>query len=185
MKDNLTKLISSGLKYLVGLIVAALVGWGLLSADDVKALDPDVAAASASASGVIATGLTAVSQAVWRKYFPKGTSDITGPGGTLMLLISTVVALGALPSCNALTEIQKIAEEYPATAILYYRDPETGAKAGLSASPGKATTIFGRVPIYDEQTGKLIGMADVSQPITKPKKPAASAAPRAEVIPAK
>ena len=51
--------------------------------------------------------------------------------------------------------------DYPITGTLSYRDPNTGAKAGLSYSP--ATRIKGgiTVPIYDAQTGELLGVTDV------------------------
>jgi len=89
-------------------------------------------------------------------------------GGASVLLISMAAAVGGLlPSCKTLSKIEEIAREYPATASIYYRDPKSGAKAGLTATPGKPTVIFGRVAVLDPDTGEVIGWTDLSIPVGK------------------
>lgn len=161
MKDQLVKLISDGLKWLVGFITASLVGYGLLTVDDAKQIHTEAVAVIAGAAGILTLLATMVIQAAWKKIF--GGS---GSGGNLMLLIGTVVAVGGLlPSCNTFADV---------TGGVYYRDPESGAKAGLTFTPGEAVKLHGKVPLLDPETGEQIGLADLTVPITKPKKVAAT-----------
>jgi hypothetical protein len=93
-------------------------------------------------------------------------------GRASLLLICTVAAVGGLlPSCKTFDRLQEIAREYPATVSIYHRDPKTGAKAGLVAEPGKAPSYFGRLPVYDPQTGELTGWAEISGPLAREVKP--------------
>jgi hypothetical protein len=57
--------------------------------------------------------------------------------------------------------------DYPITGSVVYRDPETGAKGGLVFRPGESPVGTVRVPIYDEETGELVAMADVEAPIIR------------------
>lgn len=54
--------------------------------------------------------------------------------------------------------------EYPVTGSITYRDPDTGAKGGLVFSPGEPPTASIRVPVYDDETGELIGLAELEMP---------------------
>jgi len=101
------------------------------------------------------------------KIFPSlgerlGDAVSGGMSGTAsLLLICTAVAVGGLlPSCKALSE-------YPLKGGFYYRDPGTGAKAGLTFEPGKAPVLHGSVPVYDPETGEEIGRAELQGPLSR------------------
>lgn len=68
-----------------------------------------------------------------------------------LLLIMLLLAL-LLPSCGA---------EYPLNGSVSYRYPQSGAKAGLVFAPGKPVRGSVKVPVYDPQTGALIGQVDL------------------------
>lgn len=160
MKQQLATLISAGLKYLIGLLVAALIGWNLLSADDARSIDAETAAAVTTVSGFVAAILTGVAQAAWRKFFPVGTNKDSGAvsvGDPLPLILLCTVVAGSLllPSCA----------DFRGTGGLYYRDPETGAKAGLRYEGGEAS-YTARVPVYDDQ-GNVIAWAEMSGPLAR------------------
>lgn len=80
---------------------------------------------------LIITALWRVALAWLTKVFRTGSGENGGgPGGlSLWMLISTAVALGgSLPSCA-------IHGEYPVTGSVTFRDPHSGAKAGLTFYP--------------------------------------------------
>jgi hypothetical protein len=81
--------------------------------------------------------------------------DGSGSGMVPMLglLCMAVGLLGGLPSCSM---------EYPITGTLSYRDPQTGAKAGLSYSSQDKLRGSLAVPIYDPATGKRTGYAQLA-----------------------
>lgn len=84
-------------------------------------------------------------------------------GGVPLWIIATAGLMGfCLPSCAP--------NDYPITGSLYYRDSNSGAKGGLTFSPGRAPVASVRVPIYDPQTGELKGLAELSAPLVKPAK---------------
>lgn len=89
-----------------------------------------------------------------------GERDNGMPGGLpLIALIGTVAALmGVLPSCSprALDGV---------TGSIHYRDPQTGAKAGLVFDPAAPPRARIAVPLIDAETGEQIGFADLSAPI--------------------
>lgn len=79
-------------------------------------------------------------------------------GGALpigMLLVVGLVLLPALPSCSS---------DYPLSGSISYRDPDTGAKGGLTFTPD-GQEGFIRVPIIDPDSGEQIGLADLRVPI--------------------
>lgn len=162
MKDALTTLFAKGLKYVFGLAIAGLIGHGLLTADDAVKLDAESITAITVISGFLGTVLAAIAQAVLYKISPgmEETKD-SGGGSNLPLAILGFATAGlmgfSLPSC--------MPKDYPVTGSIYYRDSESGAKAGLTFAPGKPPTATLRVPIYDPETGELTGMADLSVPI--------------------
>ncbi|WAC18868.1 hypothetical protein OVA24_16680 [Luteolibacter sp. SL250] len=83
-------------------------------------------------------------------------------GGASVLLISMAAAVGGLlPSCA----------DYPMTGGVFYRHPESGAKAGLTFEPGKPPSYTAKVPVYAPETGKLTGWAEVSGPLAREVKP--------------
>ena len=81
----------------------------------------------------------------------------SGGAGQLPLGLLLFCGLGFLffPSCA----------EYPLQGGIYYRDSNSGAKGGLTFRPGQKPEAFIKVPIYDEETGALIGSADLRGPL--------------------
>ena len=57
-----------------------------------------------------------------------------------------------LPSCT----------NYPVEGSVMYRDPESGAKGGLVFVPGEKPKGFLSVPIYDPETGAVVGQATLN-----------------------
>lgn len=49
----------------------------------------------------------------------------------------------------------------PVTGGVYYRDPDTGAKAGVKFEDGQRKPWL-RVPLRDEETGQLNGVIDIT-----------------------
>ena len=70
----------------------------------------------------------------------------------MILLMAAACVFLCPPSCAG----------YPLTGSVYYRDPSSGAKAGMAFRPGEAPRASVRIPIYDQSTGEVIGMADLS-----------------------
>lgn len=92
-----------------------------------------------------------------------GNASGGGSGGgwlplALMLTAGLLIAT-ALPSCSG--------SGYPLSGSISYRDPNTGAKGGLVFEEGKKPRASVRVPIYDPETGELVGMADLSGPLAR------------------
>ena len=85
---------------------------------------------------------------------PSGSSG----GGTPLGLFLLCSACLFLPSCSS---------EYPFEGSVSYRDPDSGAKGGLVFSPGEKPLGFLRVPIYDPETGELVGSAEISGPLAE------------------
>ncbi len=147
-----------------------LLGWGLIAPESVAAIND----AGGDLVVPLATFVMAVLAGVFRflmllvgKKFPalSGKSEIevrdggaSGGAGVAPLLALFLIAgcLTMLPSCGA---------EYPITGQISYRDPGSGAKGGLVFSPGEKPLGFLRVPIYDEESGELVGSAEVSGPL--------------------
>lgn len=48
----------------------------------------------------------------------------------------------------------------PVTGSVYFRDPDTGAKAGVKFDDGKSKPWL-RVPVRDNATGQINGMIDI------------------------
>ena len=160
MNQQLTTLFSAGLKYLIGALMAALVGWNLLPADGAAAIDSEMAAVITTVAGFLAMIATAVVQHVWAQKFPKAEKQGSGAGSggsPLPLLLLCGVAAVLLPSCGA---------EYPMTGGFFYRDPNTGAKAGLKFEDGKGS-YYGKVPVYDPETGEMIAYAELEGPLAR------------------
>lgn len=134
----------------------------LLSADDASALTE---AFGKLIEPLVIIGVLVIT-AVWRialawgaKYFRHAAGEETknnGAGMTPMLVgLCMAAALMGLcpPSCSS---------DYPITGSLSYRDPKSGAKAGLSYSPSHKLRGSVAVPIYDPETGKRTGYAQLA-----------------------
>jgi hypothetical protein len=107
------------------------------------------------------------------KFLPSPRSENRSggaPGGDALLLLvacMTAASFGLLSSCtNA---------DFPVTGSVFYRDPKTGAKAGLAFVPGERPNAYVRVPVYDPETGEKRGEANLSAPIAKRAIPAVDA----------
>lgn len=106
--------------------------------------------------GLIAVALSRLVIAWLGNIFRRGAGEIGDrtSGIAPLLWIGTAAALlGGLPSCSF--------GEYPLTGTISYRDPNSGAKGGLTFSPGVAPRATLKVPIYDPQSGEMIGLADL------------------------
>lgn len=75
------------------------------------------------------------------------------PNFFILLILLCLIAL-LFPSCAT--------RDWPVTGSLSYRDPASGAKAGMTFTPGSAPKATVKVPIYDKTTGELVGMADLT-----------------------
>jgi hypothetical protein len=73
----------------------------------------------------------------------------------LLILLTGILALA---SCGG---------NYPVTGSISYRDPNSGAKGGLVFEPGKAPRASVRVPVYHPETGELIGVGELSGPLSR------------------
>lgn len=89
--------------------------------------------------------------------FPPEENSSGGSGGILPLALwlgLSMAVVGTLPSCAPGTE-------FPVTGSLAYRDPRSGAKGGLVFSPGLPVQGRVQMPIYDPQTGAVLGAVDL------------------------
>lgn len=137
----LSKTLWLNLIALVSMILPPVREW--LAANPVEA---------AAALAAVNTLLRFVTRDKLRLSSDGGPSGGTGWGaGAVALLLA--LSLFALPSCSGLGD-------YTVNGAAYYRDPGTGAKGGLRIVDG-VRTWFGRVPVYDEDTGEQIGSAEV------------------------
>lgn len=147
-----------------GLLAAVALVWGILSNEGIEAWFSLARKVLSSVAGVLVIsgvldpdkanvllGLAVSFLSMGWSLFGKG--NIPPPAVPLILLFACAACL--LPSCGA-------NGEYPVTGTIYLRDPESGAKAGLVFADGVPPRATLKVPIYDDTTGELIGMADVS-----------------------
>lgn len=75
----------------------------------------------------------------------------------LRILLIALFALAALvltPSCGT--------RGWPVTGSISFRDQQSGAKAGMVFEHGAAPRATVKVPIYDKDSGELVGMADLT-----------------------
>jgi len=161
MKEQLTSLITRGLKYLLAIVLAALVAKGVFSEQLAEQLTAEASTVILGASALMAAVLMACFEWAWKKFFPRGNSSDSGAGsgGSLVpLILICTVAASLLPSCGNLSE-------YPVTGGLFYRDPSTGAKAGLKFQDGKGS-YYGKLPLYDDQ-GNLVAYTELEGPLSK------------------
>lgn len=85
-------------------------------------------------SGFVAVILSRLAMPFLTNLFRRGAGEKGDSGGGLnllglvgILMIGTA-AVGTLPSCSP-------TDEYPLTASISFRDPQSGAKAGLTYTP--------------------------------------------------
>ena len=100
------------------------------------------------------------------RFVTKGAVSIFPPeeksggvsGGTTLLVLwlgLSMTVVGTLPSCVP-------GQEYPLSGTVSYRDPRTGAKGGLVFVPGQPVGGRVQLPIYDPQTGAVLGAVDLA-----------------------
>jgi hypothetical protein len=89
-----------------------------------------------------------------------GNKSGGGLGGlpAVLFLVAGLGCLLALPSCSP---------DYPVIGSITLRDPKSGAKGGLVFTPGEAPRASVRVPVYDPETGELIGMGELTGPLSR------------------
>lgn len=81
-----------------------------------------------------------------------------GPGeglGAWVMIGTAAALLGALPSCSPVSGL-------PIVGSVSYRDPRSGAKAGLVFDPAGPPRARVAVPILDPDTGEQVGFAELS-----------------------
>ncbi|MEM1083240.1 MAG: hypothetical protein AAGI48_03895 [Verrucomicrobiota bacterium] len=91
--------------------------------------------------------------------FPGESSGSGSSGGIASVLVMSMAAaclLGGslLSSCSSAN-----LAGYDIKGSIYYKDPDSGAKAGIDFDDGPRG--FVKLPVYDEDTGEVIGVADV------------------------
>jgi len=155
MKDQLTSLLRHSLTALAGL-GTLLAARGCVAAEDAEAVN----SAGATLIEVVAVVLAAILARLLISLLGKeknakigngsGGTQLYGLGGCLLFLS---VGAGSLLSSSC--------AEYPLGGTLTYRDPESGAKGGLVFAEGEKPKGFVTVPIYDPETGKEIGRAEL------------------------
>jgi hypothetical protein len=148
--------------WLFGILVTWLTIY--LSADDLKTATEAVNALIEPlviVAGFVAVILVRLAMPFLNKIFRRGAGENSdgetgagSAGGLVPLLLLCLGIAALLPGCQTL-------QDYPFTASISYRDPASGAKAGLSYSPDKKLKGGVTVPIYDAQTGELLGVTDV------------------------
>lgn len=93
------------------------------------------------------------------RFATKGKVNIFGenttpPAGSLMAFLVAGAAVGsglALPSCSP---------SFRPKVEVKLRDPKSGAEAALSYRPDKKVRGGVTVPVYDAETGELLGVTD-------------------------
>lgn len=88
----------------------------------------------------------------------KASGGMSG-GASLLIICTAALSMAGLPSCSSLSE-------YPITGSIFYRDPNSGAKGGLTFTPGSPATATVKIPIYDGD-GKMTGYADLTGPLSR------------------
>ena len=150
-----------------------LFTWNLVDPGSVEAINKagaDLIVPLTAFIGVVFVGLARAAM-IWLgnrfPFFSKlsvsngnvGTRPSGGHGNLpLGLLLFCGLGFLFLPSCSG---------EYPITGQISYRDPASGAKGGLVFEPGKAPRASVRVPVYDPNTGELIGVGELSGPLAR------------------
>jgi len=62
----------------------------------------------------------------------------------------------------AVTGLTACTTEYPIMGTISYRDPSSGAKGGLTFTPGESPKAYVKVPITDPETGATVGYVDLN-----------------------
>lgn len=152
-----------------GIVAAIMLGWGLIHNEGPEAWYSLARKVISSVAGVLViTGTLQPDKAqviigvvmstmamLWSAAGKDVSGDPPAPPAVPLLLLLLAGASFMLPGCAG----------YPITGTVYLRDPSSGAKGGLTFTPGEAPKATIKIPIYDEKTGELIGMADLSSEI--------------------
>lgn len=142
-----------------------LLTWNVVAPESVEAINKAGANLVEPLSVFIGAIFAGMARAaiLWfgKKFSNGGVSEkggaSGGSGGILPLALFCLAAACLLPSCTG----------YPLTGSIAYRDPQSGAKGGLVFTPGAPPRASVRVPVYDPQTGELIGVGELSGPLSR------------------
>jgi hypothetical protein len=138
---------------------------GLIDQADVAQTNADAAQAVPLIASIAAAVVSRILLLLAAKYAPRlGSllgSQSSGTGVSLLAMgVTAAVLCSALPSCNPGTA-------FPVTGSIFYRDPKSGAKAGLAFTPGERSKAYFRVPVFDPETGEKRGEANLEIPVGK------------------
>lgn len=137
---------------------------GLIDQADVAQTNADAAQAVPLLASIAAAILSRILISLLAKYAPGFRSLLgkssSGTGVSIWAMGTAVGAFALLPSCSPDASL-------PITGSIYYRDPKSGAKAGLAYTPGERGRAYVRVPVYDPETGEKRGEANLSIPVGK------------------
>lgn len=149
----------------------------------IQAILAAVAAIAATVAGLDLTGFVTVlppDLAKWLVIVPSGAAAIVHIAQTVKLELEKidhladddddypVNAFGILAILSALMILPSCADSgYPVTGQISFRDPKSGAKGGLVFEQGKPPRASVRLPVYDPQTGELIGVGELSGTLSR------------------
>jgi len=137
---------------------------GLIDQADVAQTNADAAQAVPLIASIAAAVVSRILLLLVAKYAPRlGSllgSQSSGTGVSLLAMGAAVGAFALLPSCGPDATL-------PVTGSIFYRDPKSGAKAGLAFTPGERSKAYVRVPVYDPETGEKRGEANLEIPVGK------------------
>jgi hypothetical protein len=142
--------------------VVALTAWFTLPEADAQAVADGLGKIGEGVLILLAILVPALGRLVWAwaaKVFrtgsgEKGEQNGSGGLGSLPLFLMGTMAgvMGCLPSCSG---------SYPLTGSVSYQDAATGAKGGLTFSPGEAPRARVALPITDAK-GRVVGHVDLT-----------------------
>lgn len=151
MKDSILSLVRHALTGLAGL-GGFLASKSLVDAGDAAAVNAAGASLAEAMAVILAAMLARLVIYAVARFSPSSNSQANGWAWVCCIGVAGTAAVGTLSSCSS----------YPITGSIMYRDPGSGAKAGLAFSPGKLPAASLKYPIFDPDTGDLIGMADLA-----------------------
>jgi hypothetical protein len=169
---HLLELMKAYLQSLIRHAVTAAAGFGgllaakgLIDSGDISAVNEGTAQAIAGVGVVVTALVCRVGLTLLNRFLPGASSAKSGgtSGGKvlpLLMTLGTAAVAGFLPSCSSVSD-------FPVTGSIFYRDPNSGAKGGLSFTPGERPTAYVRVPVYDPETGEKRGEANLEIPVGK------------------
>lgn len=156
------QMLASLIRHVVTYLVGILVTWftlHLVAPDELKAAT-DAAYALVGPLVIVlsfvAVILSRLAIPFLSNLFRRGAGENVNDGLKLVPWLAwlglSAAAVGTLPSCSP---------EYPLHGSVNYIDGATGAKGGLSFSPGATPAATLRMPLRDPNTGQITGYVDL------------------------